>query len=295
MPFLNRPYHRPYDFERLIHFLSHVRADVQHSHYLHPGDLRWQIFHMLSDYSPADLVQIWEDAQGCIQGFVLLFLPYGGFALQLAPQVRGTTLEAEVLHWAEQQLSATHRRSTLVNDNDTIRLNVLHEQGYVPNGEWLYLERLLTPAPLEAHAPPGFVIRSVQNEQEAAERARVLAAAFEAPPQEERYRHFMHAPGYVRELDIVAVTPKTRFAAFAMCWVDQASQVGQFEPVGTAPEYRRQGIARAVLAEGLRRMGQYGAKRVIVIVEAAEEAACTLYRSLGFETRWTLSWYTKAS
>ena len=40
---------------------------------------------------------------------------------------------------------------------------------------------------------------------------------------------------------------------------------------------------------------QIKAERVIVIAEAAEEAACALYRSLGFQTRWTLSWYTKAS
>jgi ribosomal protein S18 acetylase RimI-like enzyme len=138
------------------------------------------------------------------------------------------------------------------------------------------------------------VVRPVLGGQEASMRASVLAAAFEAPPQPERYRHFMQAPGYVPELDIVAVAPDKRLAAFAMCWVDQNTQVGQFEPVGTAPEFRRQGAGRATLTEGLRRMQQHGAERVIVIVEAAEEAACALYTSVGFERRWSLSWYTKA-
>lgn len=103
----------------------------------------------------------------------------------------------------------------------------------------------------------------------------------------------MQAPGYERELDLVAVAADNRFAAFAMCWVDQNTRVGEFEPVGVAPEFRRQGAGRATLMEGLRRMRQHGAERVIVIVEAAEEAACALYTSVGFARRWSLSWYTK--
>lgn len=96
-------------------------------------------------------------------------------------------------------------------------------------------------------------------------------------------------PSYVRDLDIVAVAPDGKFAAFAMCWVDQINRVGQFEPVGTAPEFRKQGLAQAVLTEGLRRMQAHGAERVIVIAEAAEEAACALYTSMGFQEQWRLS------
>jgi ribosomal protein S18 acetylase RimI-like enzyme len=61
------------------------------------------------------------------------------------------------------------------------------------------------------------------------------------------------------DLDIVAIALDQRFAAFATCWVDQGNRVGQFEPVGTAPEFRRQGLGQAVLSEGLRRMQQHGA------------------------------------
>jgi len=40
-------------------------------------------------------------------------------------------------------------------------------------------------------------------------------------------------------------------------------------------------------------MHAHGAERVIVIVEAAEEAARALYASVGFREQWGLSWYTK--
>jgi mycothiol synthase len=250
---------------------------------------------MLSDYQPADLVQIWEDTHGDILGFVLLFPPFGFFEAQLRPHNRGTALEAELLQWAEQHLPATARYSTLVNNHDTTRLTLLTDLGYVTQGEWLYVERRLNDPLPHPRLPPGFSVRSVRDEHEAQARAVVLAAAFDAPPHPEWYQRLMQAPGYVRDLDIVAIAPDQRFAAFGMCWVDQGNRVGQFEPVGTAPEFRKQGLAQAVLYEGLQRMHKHGAERVIVIVETAEEAACALYASVGFREQWRLSCYTKDS
>ena len=295
MMFTHHPYRHLLDFDRLNAFLSQVRIDIPHSHYLHRGDLTWQLFHMLADHPLANLIQIWEDAQEHILGFVLLYPPYGFFDLQLHPQQRGSALEAAMLAWAEEYLPAPASRSTLVNNRDTTRRRLLTERGYVAQGEWQYLERLLIdPLPLP-HLPAGFSVRSLTTDDEAGARAVVLGAAFGAPPQPERYRQLMHAPGYVRDLDVVAVAPDQSLAAFALCWVDPENKVGQFEPVGTAPGFRQQGLGQAVLYDGFRRMRQHGAERVFVIVESAEEAACRLYASVGFEHQWNLSLYTKST
>lgn len=155
------------------------------------------------------------------------------------------------------------------------------------------MERPLAGPLPEPGGPAGLVIRPLAGDDEAAARAEALAAAFGAPPQPERYRQLMRAPGYTRDLDIVAVAPDGRLAAFAMCWVDTGNKTGQFEPVGTAPAFRGRGAARAVLHEGLRRMRQRGAERAIVIVDAEEQAACRLYESAGFEQRWGLTLYAR--
>ena len=292
MTLTTRPYQHPQDFAKLAAFLSHTRAAIHHTHHLHPGDLTWQLFFMLASDHPADLIQIWEDGSGELLGFVLLYPAFGFFDLQLDPGRRGGSLEAQMLQWAEQHLGAAGERHTLVNNQDTVRLALLSQHGYRPNGEWCYVERLLDDALPYPELPHGFTLRSVAGDHEAAARAMALGAAFGAAPQPERYRQFMHAPGYVRDLDIVAVAPDGRFAAFAMCWVDPLTKVGQFEPVGTAPDFRRRGLAQAVLHEGLRRMQQRGAERAIVIVEAAEEAARQLYAAVGFEDQWNLTLYS---
>ena len=295
MGITNRSYQHPHDFARLAHFLSLLRPDALHTYVLHPGDLTWQMFHMLAEYPPASLVQLWEDIRGDLVGFVLLFRPFGGFTVQLHSTHRGGALESEMIEWAEQQLSTKHHTSSLVHSNDTSRVNILTERGYRAAGDWLYLDQVLTGRRPDLQLPPGFVVRALNDEQEADQRAEVLATAFEAPPLIERYRQLMHALSYNRDLDLVAVAPDGQFAAFAMCWVDQESRVGQFEPVGTAPAFRRNGLARAVLEEGLCRMQVYGAECAVVIVEAAEHAACALYESVGFEARCTLRWYTRTN
>lgn len=288
-----RPYQHPQDFSRLTTFLSQVRSDIANVHYLHTGDLSWQLFHMLAAYPPSDLIYIWEDSDGGVLGFVLLYAAYGGFELQLHPHERHHLLTPQTLQWIEQRFLTIPVRSTLVNDNDTAYITLLSEQGYTASGTWDYMERSLQDLPVSLPLPYGFTVRSVAGDEEAPLRAAVLAAAFDAPSQPQRYQRFMHALGYVRDLDIVAVAPDGHFAAFAMSWVDRDSKVGQFEPVGTAPDERHQGLGRAVLVEGLRRMHQQGAERAIVVVEAAEEAAVRLYQSVRFRKQWSLTWYTK--
>jgi mycothiol synthase len=288
------PYQHPQDFERLAAFLSFARRDVGNAHYLHVGDLTWQLFHMLADAGPPeDLLQLWETSGGQILGFVLVYPPSGFFDLQLHPAHRGSPLEAEMLAWAEARLGLSRSVATLVAAQDIVRTGLLHGRGYQPSGAWHYLERRLhEPVPSPA-LPAGWAVRSVVGTHEAAERAAVLGAAFGAPARPERYRDLMQATGYDIALDVVAVAPDGAFAAFALGWIDQVARVGQFEPVGAHPAFRGQGLAKAVLLEGMGRMQRQGAERVVVIVEEAEEAARKLYASVGLRRQWDLTLYTK--
>lgn len=289
------------DFARLTAFLAQCRDHIDQAHYLHVGDLVWQVFHMLAAYQPSNILRLWEDEQKNLVGFVLVYPPFGGFDLQLLPAYSGSVVEAEMLAWVQDYFQHQRQQATpgdlytLVHERDAHRTALLEGHGFVRGDAWLYLQRTVTDT-LPAHpAVEGFTLRSVAGESEAGARAAVLASAFGAPVFAERYRQFMQAPGYVSDLDVVAVAPNGHFGAFAMCWVDTVNRVGQFEPVGTAPEFRRQGLGQAVLREGIRRMAARGAKEVIVIAEQAEQAAIELYTSVGLEPRWNIYWYSKSA
>ncbi|MFX1607232.1 MAG: GNAT family N-acetyltransferase, partial [Promethearchaeota archaeon] len=54
-------------------------------------------------------------------------------------------------------------------------------------------------------------------------------------------------------------------------------------PVGTHPDHRGKGLAKAVCAEGIRRVQKYNPTCIVILGAASTEAAAKLYHSLGFE------------
>jgi mycothiol synthase len=94
------------------------------------------------------------------------------------------------------------------------------------------------------------------------------------------YPNIQRAPLYRRELDIVAVASNGEVASFCTVWFDDVTRTGAFEPVGTAPAHQRQGLGKAVIGEGLRRLVCLGA--TLATVGSYNAPAHALYASMGF-------------
>lgn len=88
---------------------------------------------------------------------------------------------------------------------------------------------------------------------------------------------------YEPELDIVLANDEGVFVSYCIGWVDYETGVGSFEPVGTTPEFRQQGLGRAVNLEGLRRMKAMGMHSAKIGTPGFNGRAYALYRSCGFE------------
>ncbi|HMU94455.1 MAG TPA: GNAT family N-acetyltransferase [Anaerolineales bacterium] len=58
-----------------------------------------------------------------------------------------------------------------------------------------------------------------------------------------------------------------------------STKTGTFEPVGPVPEHQRKGLARVLMAEGLKRLQKLGA--VMVYVSSYGKAAHATYESVG--------------
>lgn len=282
---------------KLYNFLGEVRQAVANSHYLHVGDLCWQVFHMLATHKASDIIQLWHDEQETLLGFVLIYPDFGVFDLQVHPDFRQMELESDMLTWAQSGLRELSDNSTLyslVNEHDSLRKTILETNNYEKLGDWLYMQRSLASLPPVGHIAPAFRV-SDMTEVGFDTRAEALGLAFNAPARPQLYQQFMTAPGYDPQLDIVTVDSRSQAVAFAMCWIDPISKDGEFEPVGTAPEFHRQGLGKATLFEGIRRMKDRDMQSVIVIVDATEVPALRLYESIGFLTRWKLFLYGKSS
>ena len=134
----------------------------------------------------------------------------------------------------------------------------------------------------EPQLPEGFRIKSVADEDDVDKRRSAKAIAFGAnyAPSDwapaEVFRAVQQAPDYRPDLDLFVVAPNGDYASFCTIWVDAANRYAVFEPVGTHADYQRQGIGRALLMEGFRRMKERGATRSFM------ESNNEFYRKIGF-------------
>ena len=92
----------------------------------------------------------------------------------------------------------------------------------------------------------------------------------------------MRSAVYDGERDLFVRSPDGRGASACTIWFDEVNGVGLFEPVGTHPAFQRQGLGKAVMTEGLRRMKSAGMRRAIVGFDPTNVAALALYTSMGF-------------
>jgi ribosomal protein S18 acetylase RimI-like enzyme len=105
---------------------------------------------------------------------------------------------------------------------------------------------------------------------------------------------YSRASFYREDLDIIAVDPEDSFTAFCTVRMDPLSKIAELEPVGTHPDYRKLGLGKAVICEGLKRLEKYKPSAMVIIGAAPSEGARRLYESVGFVNEGTLHRWVKA-
>lgn len=74
----------------------------------------------------------------------------------------------------------------------------------------------------------------------------------------------MIRPNVDLNLKVAAVAPDGNFAAYCGILYDPEAGYAVIEPVETDPKYRKMGLGKAVVLEGIRRAGKLGAKTALV-------------------------------
>jgi ribosomal protein S18 acetylase RimI-like enzyme len=192
----------------------------------------------------------------------------------------------------DEILDEPEAREAWAFDDDSELRNALTRHGFTRPGESLHFHvRRLDEPPEPPALPDGFRYRTV-SDADLAERVAVHRAAF-APSRvtEESYATVRATWPYRASLDCVVEAPDGRFAASALLWPDDENGVGELEPVGVAPAFRRRGFGAAVCTYALRRWRDEGGNEAVVY--CVTDAACALYTSIGFRRHSTLVAYAR--
>ena len=244
---------------------------------LHVGDLAWQ------RYQHRGREQEWRwrlwQRDGRDVAWAWLRVPDSMLFWCIRPDLRGELVD-EILDWAEEP-------GVEIKSSDETSIAILERRGYRIDPEAKVLavhDRALANEPA-VDVPEGFRLRTVGPDDLA---ARVeLHQIVWAPSRvtEESYRDVQAAWPYRADLDCVVEAPDGRLAAYCLAWLDPDNRVGEFEPVGTHPDFRRLGLGSAVCRFALRRLSEEGATAAMVYAIADDPAnpgPKVLYESVGF-------------
>lgn len=252
----------------------------------HSGDLNWAAY-MHTQMNPQRDTRLWWD--GATLAAWATTNKYGlTFALSYA-QRENLALLQRILAWAKDHVRALSpdgvppaEFSTGCFASHLPHAHMLAELGFTPREEgslFVNARALAVPIP-ELALPAGVVIRPPAGEDELDRRALLHATVWHpSKVTPEGYRITRRAPGYDATLDMVAVLPDGSLGAYCICWPEAATGTCEFEPVGTHPDHRRQGLASAVMYAAMRRARAIGLRTALVYCKAENLA---FYQSLGF-------------
>jgi len=256
---------------------------------MHVGDLAWGTIKRWP--APSDGLRLWFDPDGRVQALTL-FDGAGVCDLVVRPGELGLHAARAALDWAED------KRRSVATGPGPLDLRIgrrLRAPALVEVLEAHGFTRLATGVPAMSRSlratghdqpppPAGYEIRAVRTE-DLASRVSAFDAAFPGESLHiDAYRALRKCAPYVPALDIVAISPTGVVAAFATLWLDTHNAVVQIEPTGCRPEYRRQGLTRALLLHALAKAAELGATQALVRHVGTNDAAKSLYLACGFAT-----------
>jgi predicted N-acetyltransferase YhbS len=112
--------------------------------------------------------------------------------------------------------------------------------------------------------PPGYRLSDLSQDGDMKKVHRLLFRGFDngdEPPEgglADR-RMMQSAPNFEPAHNIVIVGPDGEYASYGGIWFEPVNRIAYVEPVATDPDYRRRGLGRAAVMEGIRRCAQLGA------------------------------------
>lgn len=231
-------------------------------------------------------------ASGPLRAWAVLQAPFWTLDLACAPDAEDELLP-EILAWAGRRAHEVvgtpfERPAWFVSvlAHQAGRRRALEAAGWADQGDvgedsWSKVWMRCSESLGTLAESPGFTIRPLAGAAEVPAYVDLHRAVFESKSMTVEWRaRTLQRPAYRPDLDLLAVAPDGRPAGFCILWLD--GETGQVEPLGVHADFRRLGLGRALLAEGLRRLHAAGAREVYVETDNYRDAALETYEAAGF-------------
>lgn len=220
-----------------------------------------------------ELTCLWRAADGRLVGFAIINSgdTYASLVMECPAQELQSSLGDSMIAWGEAVYRSSYpgqatSLSASVEENDPAHIELLERHGFIRlDEETVSMERALGEDIPQPELPAGFMIRPPLGEAEIPAWVALHRAAFGTENMTEDYRRVMaQAPGYDPNLDLIAVAPDGRLAAYVFGSISAEENaltgrmIGYTDPVATHPDFQRLGLCRALLFACLHRLKERG-------------------------------------
>jgi len=283
-----RHYNHAEDYKHISDFLiAHHQHGNTDGNWIEPA---WEYMHFHPALNSANMNRfgIWEDG-GEIVAVIHYEWRMGEAFFEFHPAYRH--VRNEMLTYAETNLTGISKKDgrkflwVYVNDNDAEFLSLVQNRGYERDAEGdRPMSQFNIPDPFpQITLLNGFRLTSLAEECDWTKVQHVLWRGFDhgddVPTNEEELesrRRMFDTPKARRDLKIAVAAPNGDFVSFCGMFYEPTGRFAYVEPVATDPDYRRMGLGKAAVLEGIRRCGLLGAD--LAYVGSDQE----FYLALGF-------------
>jgi GNAT superfamily N-acetyltransferase len=281
------------DYHKVRNFL--IGLDSYNYHF---GRWDWMVMSINNKWADPDgigKIGIWEEGDKIVA--LATYDTSLGSAYLLASK-EYEKLKQEMFFYAKENLAKDGKFRVLILEGDLETQNIAVENGFYPSQEKecnaiypINLEKL------KYALPDGFKITSFNEDFDLFKYGQALWKGFnhemnaEGPfylyweKHSEEYREEWNRTNIDLSLKISVVAPNGDFVSHCGMWFDKKSKSALVEPVATEPAYRKMGLGKAAVLEGIKRCGELGAERAFV------DSSQQFYYNIGFRPYATSTWW----
>ena len=275
-----RPLNVDQDLPALAALLGRTRAA---GGIWHPGGIQWWLRELASGRDDFE-AHVWPGEDGGLAAFAMRDGTY------IVAETDGGPPHMELIEWATDHLreAGASEIQTIAVEGDEIHA-ALTARGFTPSSSGFELVIDTDSEPVQARLPDDFSFASLQDVSDDAFIEGHRAAWSDTKPSQ--YGHDRHdavkrSPQFRPDLVTIALSADGTVASYCIGWLDTPTRTLEIEPLGTHRDYRRLGLAHAVVREVTHRAWANGAEHVLVWNEPARNLpAYGLYTGAGMAER----------
>lgn len=262
-------------YKEIYQFLL-ANADKGYNEHFHWGRFEWMMCHSFLEIKELEKIALFRDENNMLVGLITYDTCYDD-QTYLLHSVDDKKLLKMMIDFAVQNYKIEGKTRIKANQNDVVLNEVLAENGFVQSHKDNSILKMDLQRDMNYAIPQEFTISFKNFEMDDWKYQMVLHKGFdnEGIPEKWDEELLKPTPNLKASLKVFALRGE-EYCAHCGVWYTQG-ETAYIEPVVTIPEYRKMGLAKAVVYEAISRAKELGAKRAVVL--SWEE----FYYKIGFE------------